>query len=152
MSNTDLIIKPLAPVYELLDKFSDVIARVAIGAFMVPHGAQKLFGWFGGYGLEGTGQFFEQNLGFSNGYLAVLSAGSVEFFGGIMLALGLLTRINAAAIAVLLLVAIPIHLPNGFFWTGGGYEYAVLWLVLAITFVVKGGGKYSVDRLIGKEF
>jgi len=151
MNTANLVIRPLEPVYAGLGKFTDVAVRVLAGALLVPHGAQKLFGSFGGYGLEGTAQFFEQSLGYSNGYLTVLSVGSVEFFGGILLAIGLLTRISAAAIAVLLAVAFTVHLPNGMFWTSGGYEYPLMWALIAATFAIKGGGYYSVDRLIGKE-
>ncbi|MEM7226144.1 MAG: DoxX family protein [Pseudomonadota bacterium] len=148
---TTLVIPLFEPIYRRLSPFADVAVRVAAGAFLMPHGAQKLFGWFGGHGLAATGQFFEQNLGFSYGTLAALGAGSVEFFGGLFLALGLLTRISAGAIAVLLAVALMVHLPNGFFWTSGGYEYPLLWLVLALSYLVKGGGAYSLDRMIGKE-
>ena len=148
---TTLVLPLFEPIYRRLSPFADVAVRVAAGAFLMPHGAQKLFGWFGGHGLAATGQFFEQNLGFSHGTLAALGAGSVEFFGGLFLALGLLTRISAGAIAVLLAVALMVHLPNGFFWTNGGYEYPLLWLVLALSYVVKGGGTHSLDRMIGKE-
>lgn len=112
----------------------------------MPHGAQKLFGWFGGFGLDATGQFFEDQLGFSNGYLAALGAGSIEFFGGLALALGLLTRPVAAAITLMLLVASTFHIGAGFFWTTGGYEYPILWAVLTFSYVTKGAGPFSLDR------
>ena len=140
---------------ESLAKGADVtetLVRVAAGAFLIPHGAQKLFGWFGGYGLEATGQFFANQLGFANGYLAALGAGSVEFFGGIALALGLLTRASALAIFVFLLVAANFHFTAGFFWTESGWEYPVLWAILALSFVTKGGGKYSMDNVLGIKF
>ncbi len=128
---------------------TDTLVRIAAGAFLVPHGAQKLFGWFGGYGLDATGQFFQAQLGFSHGYLAALSAGSVEFFGGLALVLGLLTRAFALAVTVMLLVASTFHFSAGFFWTDGGWEYPVLWAILALGFVTKGGGKYSLDNALG---
>lgn len=131
---------------------TDAVLRVAAGAFLVPHGAQKLFGWFGGYGLEATGQFFQTQLGFSNGYLAALGAGSIEFFGGIALAVGLLTRFSALAIAILLVVASTVHTGAGFFWTDGGWEYPVLWTIFALSFVTRGGGRYSIDNLLGIRF
>ena len=131
---------------------TEALVRVAAGAFLIPHGAQKLFGWFGGYGLEATGQFFANQLGFANGYLAALGAGSVEFFGGIALALGLLTRASALAITILLLVASNVHFGAGFFWTDGGWEYPILWAILALSFVTKGGGKYSLDNVLGIKF
>ena len=152
MTNNALIFDFMEPVYTRLGKYTDTALRVTAGALLVPHGAQKLFGWFGGYGPEATGQFFEQALGFSNGYMAAMAAGSVEFFGGILLALGLLTRVSAAAAAVLLLMALPVHSPNGFVWTDGGIEYPLFWLVVVLTFWAKGGGEYSLDRFIGREF
>ena len=152
MTQNSLILPVFEPLYDGLTKYTDTAVRVAAGLFLVPHGAQKLFGWFGGYGPAATGQFFEQQLGFSNGLLMAVAAGSVEFFGGVLLALGLLTRPAAAAASVLLLVALFQHLGAGFFWTEGGYEYPLLWLIVTLTFVVKGGGAHSVDRYIGKEF
>lgn len=131
---------------------TDTLLRIAAGAFLIPHGAQKLFGWFGGYGLEATGQFFETQLGFSNGYLAALGAGSVEFFAGIALAAGLFTRLSALAITLLLVVASNVHLGAGFFWTDGGWEYPILWAILAASFITKGGGQYSADNLLGIRF
>jgi putative oxidoreductase len=150
-SDTALAIPALKPVYASLSDVAHAVLRIAAGGFLIPHGAQKLFGLFGGYGLEATGQFFQTQLGFSHGYLAALGAGSVEFFGGLLLALGLGTRFAAAAIAVMLSVAMTVHIPHGFFWTDGGFEYPVLWSILALSFVAKGGGRYSVDRLIGVE-
>lgn len=127
---------------------TDAALRVAAGAFLVPHGAQKLFGWFGGYGLDATGQFFQSQLGFANGYLAALGAGSVEFFGGIALAAGIMTRLSALAITVLLLVAATMHIANGFFWTNGGFEYPILWAIITFSYITKGGGRYSVDNTL----
>lgn len=131
---------------------TETLVRVTAGAFLMPHGAQKLFGWFGGYGLEATGQFFANQLGFANGYLAALGAGSVEFFGGLALALGLFTRASALAVTVLLLVASNVHFGAGFFWTEGGWEYPILWAIVALAFVTKGGGKYSLDSVFGIRF
>lgn len=130
-------------------EFGTTLTRIAAGLFLVPHGAQKLFGWFGGYGLEATGQFFTSQLGFSNGYLAALGAGSVEFFAGLALAVGLFTRSAAIAITVMLLVASQFHFASGFFWTDGGWEYPILWAVVAFSFALKGGGRYSLDQKFG---
>lgn len=129
-------------------ELASAAVRVATGLFLVPHGAQKLFGWFGGYGLDATGQFFQTQLGFTNGWLAALGAGSVEVFAGLALALGLATRLSALAITVMLAVATTVHLANGFFWTNGGWEYPVLWAIVAASFVLRGGGKYSLDRIV----
>lgn len=138
-------------LYDRLAPLSETALRIGAGLFLVPHGAQKLFGWFGGHGLTATGQFFETQLGFANGFLAALAAGSVEVFAGLALALGLGTRVAAAAIALLLLVAASVHIPSGFFWTNGGWEYPVLWALVAAHFAIKGGGRYALDRLIGRE-
>ncbi len=151
MTDTPLVIPALKPVYSGLSGLSEALLRVTAGAFLIPHGAQKLFGAFGGYGLEATGEFFQTQLGFANGYIAALGAGSVEVFGGLLLALGLFTRFATTAIAVFLAVAASIHIGAGFFWNKGGWEYPVLWAIIALMFVVRGGGRYSLDRLIGRE-
>ncbi len=152
MTDTTLVIPALKPAYANLSGLSEALVRVAAGAFLIPHGAQKLFGAFGGYGLEATGQFFQTQLGFANGYLAALGTGSVEVFGGLLLALGLFTRLAAGSSAVMLAVAaVTVHIGNGFFWTDGGWEYPVFWTIIVLMFVVRGGGQYSLDRLIGRE-
>jgi putative oxidoreductase len=146
--------KPLVPAFATIQNTfkpaAEVAVRAATGLFLMPHGAQKLFGLFGGYGPEATGQFFAAKLGLPASF-AVL-AGSIEFFGGLALALGLLTRPVAALVFGLMAVAVvAVHLPNGYFWTDGGYEYPLLWAILAVSYVVKGGGKYSLDAKIGRE-
>ena len=115
--------------------------------------AQKLFGWFGGYGLEGTAGFFAGNLGLEPGLFWAALIGGLEFFGGLLLALGFLTRPVAAAIATMMAVAVfHVHLGNGFFWSDEGYEYPLMWGVLALSFVLRDGGAYSIDGRIGREF
>ena len=142
------IIPALAPLQRALSPLVEPALRIATGLLLVPHGAQKLFGAFGGYGLEGTGQFFV-----SIGYPAstALAVGLIEFVGGLLLAAGLLTRVAAGFIAGFLAIAVLQHLPAGFFWSDGGFEYPLLWALLALGFVIRGGGKYSVDRAIGRE-
>ena len=146
--------KPVVPafesIYRTLSPFAEPMVRIATGLMLVPHGAQKLFGWFGGYGVEATGQFFATKLGLPPS-LALL-AGLIEFFGGLFLAAGFLTRPVAALVFGLMAVAvISVHLPIGFFWTNGGFEYPLLWGILALSFAIRGGGRYSVDALIGRE-
>jgi putative oxidoreductase len=127
-----------------------LIIRLAAGLFLMPHGAQKLFGLFGGGGLDGTAQFFEANLGLTPGLLFAALAGTTEFFGGLFLALGFLTRLSALAVCVLMAyAAFAVHLGSGFFWTAGGLEYPLLWGLIALGFVIRGGGAYSVDQAIG---
>ncbi len=144
------LIPVLRPLTEALSPLAEPMVRVAAGLFLVPHGAQKLFGWFGGYGLEATGQFFAAKLGLPP--VLALAAGLIEVFGGIALALGLATRAVAALAAGLLFVAaIQVHLSSGFFWTSGGYEYPLLWGIVALSFAIRGGGRYSLDAAIGRE-
>ena len=126
------------------------LVRITAGLLLVPHGAQKLFGLFGGYGLEATGQFFAAKLGLPPS-LALL-AGLIEFVGGLMLAAGLATRVAALLVVGLMAVAVlHVHLGAGLFWTNGGYEYPLFWGIVALAFVIRGGGRYSLDALIGRE-
>jgi len=112
------------------------------------HGSQKLFGAFGGYGLEGTGQWMA-SIGIEPGYLMALLSGSGEFFGGLAILLGLLTRPAAAVLAFIMLVAIlTVHIGNGLFASNNGYEYALALLTIAASLVITGGGKLSLDRLL----
>ena len=147
--------KPIIPIFgdisASLSPLALPLLRVTTGLLLVPHGAQKLFGAFGGYGLAATGQFFAAKLGLPTSF--ALLAGLVEFVGGLALAVGLLTRPVAAMVAVLMAVAVlTVHLPAGFFWTDGGFEYPLMWAIVAVVFAVRGGGRYSVDALIGREF
>lgn len=125
------------------------IVRITTGLLLMPHGAQKLFGWFGGHGLEATGQFFSGSLGLEPGILFAFLAGFVEFFGGLALVLGLLTRPAALGVAVLMGVAMTVHIPNGFFWSAGGYEYPLMWGLLAVAIFLRGGAEASLDRKLG---
>jgi putative oxidoreductase len=116
----------------------------------VAHGAQKLFGAFGGYGLEGTGQFMD-SLGLSPGYLMALLAGAAEFFGGLALLLGLLVRPAAAVLALTMVVAIAtVHLDKGLFMANNGYEFALALLAAAVSLVISGAGKASVDATLAR--
>lgn len=119
--------------------------RVPVGLIFAAHGAQKLFGWFGGYGLEGTGQFFG-SIGLNPGYLMALLAGAAEFFGGLALVLGLLVRPAAAALAFAMLVAIvAVHWSKGFFAAAGGYEYALALFAASVSLLFSGAGAWSLD-------
>ncbi len=128
---------------------SSFILRVPLGIVFAAHGAQKLFGWFGGYGLEGTGQWMA-SIGFTPGYLMALLAGSAEFFGGIALLLGLLTRPAALATAFTMLMAITFHIGNGLFAANNGYEYALILFIASVTLLLQGAGRFSVDQLLSK--
>jgi putative oxidoreductase len=150
---TRLIIPALAPLYGALSRLSYPMIRFFAGLFLVPHGAQKLFGWFGGGGLDATAEGFATHLGLEPGMFFAVLVGATEFFGGLMLAVGFLTRPVAVAVTILLAVAaFKVHLPNGFFVRDGGYEFALLWSLVALALAFRGGGELSVDRAIGREF
>lgn len=130
------------------DNWAPLALRVGGGIIFAAHGAQKLFGWFGGYGLEGTGQFFD-SVGLAPGYLMALLAGAAEFFGGLALILGLLVRPAAASLAFAMLVAIfSVHFSKGFFMDKGGYEYALALFAVSASLVFSGGGRASLDRAL----
>ena len=146
--------KPLIPfvgtITDSLAPFAEPMVRVITGLLLVPHGAQKLFGLFGGYGVEATGQFFASKLGLPASF--ALLAGLIEFFGGLFLIVGFATRLVSAMVFALMAVAVvTVHLNLGFFASAGGYEYPLLWGIVALSFAIRGGGRYSVDALIGYE-
>jgi len=138
-----------APWTDRIATYADAMLRATTGLLLVPHGAQKLFGWFGGPGLEGAQQMFQSKLGLPP-WLAIV-AGVIEFFGGLLLALGLGTRIVAFIVAAqMFFIVFGVHLQNGFFATRGGFEYPLLWGVAALSFALKGGGHCSIDNEIRK--
>lgn len=127
------------------------VLRVPVGLILAAHGAQKLFGWFGGYGLEGTGQWMT-SIGLEPGYLMALLAGSAEFFGGLALAIGLLTRPAAIVSAFTMLVAIfTVHFENGLFMANNGYEFALVLLVTSVALAIQGAGNWSVDKVLSEK-
>jgi len=126
-----------------------LILRLVVGLTLAAHGAQKVFGWFGGYGLAGTGQFLEQ-LGFRPGRVQAAVAGTAELVGGLFLAAGFLTPAAAAAIvAVMLVAAVSVHLKKGFFATNGGYEYTLVLGGAALALAFTGPGAFSLDQALG---
>lgn len=129
------------------------VTRLVLGIVFFAHGAQKMLGWFGGYGFKGTMGFFTHVLHVPPVF-AVLAI-AAEFFGSLGLLAGLLTRIAAFGITVNMLVAIfMVHLSNGFFmnWTGQqkgeGYEYHLLVLAMTVALMVRGAGAFSLDRAL----
>ena len=130
--------------------FAALALRIPTGIIFIAHGAQKLFGLFGGYGLEGTGQWMA-SIGLAPGYQMALLAGSAEFFGGIALLLGLLIRPTALMLSITMLVAIfSVHFVNGLFMSNNGYEFALALLVISISLVFSGAGKLSLDNLLSQ--
>ncbi len=120
--------------------------RIIAGILFTAHGAQKLFAWFGGYGLDGTGQWME-SIGLAPGYFMASMAGGAEFFGGLLLIIGFLTRPVSFVLAITMIVAIfSVHSVNGMFMSNNGYEFGLSLLAITVSLFVQGGGKYSVDE------
>ncbi|MFD1019148.1 DoxX family protein [Thalassobacillus hwangdonensis] len=132
----------------LLASIGLLLIRIVLGITFAAHGAQKLFGWFGGHGIEGTGGFFT-SIGIKPGKTMALLAGLSELIGGLLFAIGLLTPLAALLIILTMIVAImKVHGPNGYWATEGGYEYNVLIAIIALGIALTGAGTYSVDALI----
>lgn len=141
-------------LYKLLDSkpnYAMTLLRIIVGIIFIAHGSQKLFGIFGGYGLEGTGQFMD-SIGLQPGYFMALLAGLGEFVGGIMILFGLFTRLGALVLINISLVALfAVHFKNGFFMSNNGYEYILTLLTIAIVLLIEGAGKISLDSVIAKK-
>jgi putative oxidoreductase len=149
MSNSNSLIKRLLATDA---NWAPLALRIPAGIIFAAHGAQKLFGWFGGYGLEGTGQFMG-SIGLAPGYLMALLAGSAEFFGGLALIAGFLLRPAAAALAFAMVVAIfSVHIGKGLFVAKDGYEFALALLAIALALLATGGGRASIDRVLSRRF
>lgn len=126
-----------------------LIVRLVVGLLFVGHGAQKLFGWFGGYGPKGTGGWLE-SIGVKPGVVMAVVAGLMELVGGLLFAAGLITPIAAALIVMTMLVAIvKVHGQNGLWATSNGYEYNLVLIAIAIGVALTGAGAYSLDALLG---
>lgn len=124
-------------------------ARLVFGLVLAAHGAQKLFGWFGGYGLAGTGGFME-SLGFRPGRLFAATAGLAEFTGGLLLALGLLGPVGPALMVSVMIVAVgSVHWKNGLFAAANGIELPLLNAIAGVALALTGPGQYSLDAVFG---
>jgi len=125
-----------------------LVLRVVVGLLLAGHGAQKLFGWYGGYGLRGTAAFFDQ-IGLRPGRIHATAAGLMEFAGGLLVALGLLTSIGAMLlIAVMTAAVITVHAPKGPWVTNGGYEYNLVIAATAFALAGIGAGAWSLDHAL----
>ena len=147
--------KALQFLFKTKDSTAPLIARLALGLVMFPHGAQKMLGWFGGYGFSGTMGFFTEKMHIPAGFafLAILA----EFAGSLGLLVGALSRVAAFGIGTVMAVAIlTTHATNGFFmnWYGNqkgeGFEYHLLAIGLALIVMIHGAGKASIDALIAR--
>lgn len=136
------------------ESFAPTVLRLALGVMILPHGLQKTFGWFGGYGFNGTMGYLTGSLGAP--WIFALLAILVESVGGLMLILGVGTRLAALGMIGVMVVAAMQHTANGFFmnWTGAqkgeGVEFHLLALGISIALVILGGGRLSIDRLLAK--
>jgi putative oxidoreductase len=138
------------------DDVSALILRLVLGIVMLPHGAQKLLGWYGGFGFSGTMGFFTEKMGIP--WIVVLLIIIGESFGSLGLIVGFLTRVGAFGIFTIMVGAIVlVHWPNGFFmnWfgkqAGEGFEYHLLAIGMSFALMIVGGGKWSVDREIAEQ-
>ncbi|MFV0447854.1 MAG: DoxX family protein [Vibrio sp.] len=130
--------------------FAPLALRLPISIIFMAHGSQKLFAWFGGYGLQGTGQWMA-SIGLEPGVLMAFLAGSGEFFGGLFILIGLFTRPAAAVLAFTMAVAIlSTHISNGLFLSNGGYEFGLALLAAAVSLAISGAGKLSVDNILSQ--
>ena len=126
-----------------------LLARMVFGLLMAAHGSQKLFGWFGGYGLAGTGGFFE-SLGFRPGRFFAAAAGATELSAGLLVALGVLGPLGPALIVSVMIVAMAtVHWQHGLFAQNNGIEVPLLYAVAAVAIALTGPGAYSLDGLLG---
>lgn len=126
-----------------------LVLRVVLGVIFAAHGAQKLFGAFGGPGLKGTAGFHEQ-LGIKPPFVMAVLAGLAEFVGGILVAVGFLAPLAAVALIVTMAVAVfAVHIKNGFFSMNGGYEFNLALAAMALTVLIAGAGAYSLDGALG---
>jgi putative oxidoreductase len=150
--DTRLIIPAFGPLYKSLDGISELLLRVVCGGLLIPHGMQKLFGLFGG-NIEGTAGFFS-NMGLEPAMALAYYIGTLEVVGGILLVIGLFTRLVAVQVLGFMLVAaFWVHWGvGGYFWTDGGLEYPLMWAAVALFLVIRGGGAMSVDAKLGREF
>lgn len=140
-----LLIPALGGIYRTIAPVTEVMIRVCAGLSLAAHGFPKLFG-----ATAANVAFFEQ-AGFHPALFWTILTGCTEFFGGLFLALGLLTRLVAAPVLVFLLVAVSFHSANGFYWSNLGFEYPLFWAIVVFHFLVRGGGRWSLDALIGRE-
>lgn len=127
-----------------------VALRFGAGIIFAAHGAQKLFGWFDGNGLQATASWMA-SMGLEPGIAMAALAGGAEFFGGLLLILGLLVRPAAAMLAATMVVAIlSVHWQNGLFLSNNGYEFGLALLVISIALLFRGAGSFSIDRALAR--
>jgi putative oxidoreductase len=151
-SSSRYFIPAFSGIYASCDALVLAALRVGLGVVLIPHGCQKLFGMFGGMGLTANAALFDK-LGYSPGIFWGTLVGCTEVVAGCLMVLGLFTRLAAIPVVIFMLAAIHFTATaNGFFWGKGGMEYPLLILLVALVFLVRGGGAYSADSAMSKEF
>ena len=141
-----LLIPWFGRIYAIFAPITELLIRLIAGGSLAFHGYQILFG-----NIEGAGRFFE-SVGFEDGLMWAWIVGILEFVCGILLAIGLFTRVAAGPIIAFLTVAIvTYHWENGYNWEARGIEYPLFWAIVVLHFLVRGGGQWSADALIGRE-
>ena len=139
-----------AGIYSVFDPIALPLLRLTLGLILFPHGCQKLFGWFGGLGFEKFTGIFDK-MGWHPAVFWLTLVALTECVGGLMLAFGFLTRFAAAAVVIFMINACWATSAKGFFWTQGGMEFSLLIGMVALVFLIKGGGRFSVDHALGRE-
>jgi putative oxidoreductase len=152
VSTSRLFIPALGGLYEALWDAAHAVLRIVLGAILIPHGMQKLFGSFGGLGLEKNAALFDK-IGYSPGMFWGTLVGCTELIAGTLLVIGLVTRPAAFAVVVFMINAVYFtSSTGGFFWTARGSEFSILILVAALYVLIRGGGAWSIDRKMSREF
>jgi putative oxidoreductase len=150
MERPRYVVPALGSVYTALETYSWPLVRAATGLFFLPHGMQKLFGAWGG-DIARTAEGFAKQ-GLSPALFWAYYIGVLEFFGGLCLIVGLVTRPVAALFAGFMFVAaFHVHMPTGWFWTGRGLELPFYLLLISLAILIRGGGPLSIDRALGRE-
>jgi putative oxidoreductase len=145
------VVPALGSLYSALEIYSWPLLRAATGLFFVPHGMQKLFGFWGG-DIAKTAQGFAK-LGLDPAWFWAYYIGCLEFFGGLLLAVGLLTRPVAALFVGFMFVgAFHVHIHIGWFWPNRGMEIPLYLMLVCLAILIRGGGPLSIDRRLGREF
>lgn len=141
------LVPALGGLYDALAPYSYPLIRFVAGATLIPHGWGKLIGG----GVAGTAGLMS-SLGLEPAYVLAIYIGLLELVGGTLLAIGLLTRLVAIQVVGFMAVAaFYVHWPNGYLWTDGGFEYPLFWGAVALAITIRGGGRLSVDRALGRE-
>lgn len=151
-STPRLFIPALGGLYRGLSNFAQAALRIALGGILIPHGMQKLFGSFGGLGMDKNAALFEK-IGYSPGMFWGTLVGCTEIIAGTLLVLGLFTRPAAFAVVIFMINGVYFTAKTGgFFWTARGSEFPILILVVAFFLLIRGSGPWSLDRKMGREF